>query len=74
MIRVSPRRLACGLFHPATKQICVELVMPRNRRNRHARPLARCNHLGLELSAIAAAATPVSRRLFFDSVHVSTYF
>jgi hypothetical protein len=64
------RRLAFGLFDPAAQQIRVELMMQRDRGNRHARRLVCRNHLRLEFAAVTAAAT--SRlRLFCDSVHVS---
>jgi hypothetical protein len=62
-----------GLFDPASAQICVQSVIQGDRRQRYTWSSAGCHRLGFELGAISPASTPSNRRVFFDSVHVSTY-
>lgn len=63
-----------GLLYPTSAQICVQLVVQSDGRERYPGPLAGCHHLRFELDAMATASTPARRGLFFYSVHVSTYF
>jgi hypothetical protein len=48
-------------------------VLQCDRRDRYTRRLARRNHFGLELVAVASPATALRRSVFLVSVHVSAY-
>ena len=65
--------LAGSLFcyDPASQQVGVQPVIERHCGDRHTRPATGRYDLGLELSAMPAATTPI-REAAFGSVHVST--